>query len=192
MASDRSEKMTDALPSVADIDTKIAALQALRASLVAAHAAGALGQPTDVSSMSLSGRQALPAATGTPIDLPRGSLLGKSVPAAIRLYLSAARQKKTTREIATALKQGGVESLAGNFETTVTSALHRLKTAAEVLRFDDGWALAEFYSDSIRSRMAREAKPAKAAKAARRRARKRGAVGKNEKKPESEAKTAPG
>jgi hypothetical protein len=166
--------MAEVLPSIADIDTKIAALQALRASLVAAHAAGAIGQPSDVSTWSQSGEQAVPAAIGTPVDLPRGALLGKSVPAAIKLYLAAARQKKTTREIATALRDGGVESLATNFETTVTSALHRLRIASEVLRFDDGWALAEFYPDSFRTRMAKDAKPVKTAKAVPARARRRG------------------
>jgi hypothetical protein len=143
--------------------------------------------------MSLSGGQANPAAAGTPVNLPRGALLGKSVPAAIKLYLSAARQKKTTRDIATALKEGGVESLASNFDATVTSALHRLRIASEVLRFDDGWALAEFYPDSFKSRMAKDAKPAKAAKTAPARARRRGAVRRmSGKKPESETKTAPG
>jgi hypothetical protein len=189
MASDRSGRTVEVLPSVADIDTKIAALQALRTSLVAAHAAGALGPPSDLSATSSGGGQANPAATGTPMDLPRGALLGKSVPAAIKLYLSAVRQKKTTRDIATALKEGGVESLASNFETTVTSALHRLRMASEVLRFDDGWALAEFYPDSFRSRLARDVKAAKAAPT---RARRRGVVARqSRKKPESETKTAP-
>jgi hypothetical protein len=164
MASERSEKMVDLLPSIADIDAKIAALQALRASLVAAYGVGAIGQPSGISNMSLGGDQAIPAPAGAPTELPRGALLGKSVPAAIRFYLSVVRQKKTTREIATALKEGGVESLAGNFETTVASALHRLKIAAEVLRFDDGWALAEFYPESFRNRMAKEVKPARTAR----------------------------
>jgi hypothetical protein len=189
MASEKSGKIVDVLPSVADIDAKIAALQALRESLVAAHAAGAIGPPSDVSTLSLSGGSPNPAATGTPVNLPRGALLGKSVPAAIKLYLSAARQKKTTRDIAAALKDGGVESLASNFDTTVTSALHRLRMASEVLRFDDGWALAEFYPDSFSNRLAKEAKAAKAAPT---RARRRGAVGrKSGKKPESETKAAP-
>jgi hypothetical protein len=186
---DKPEKIADVLPSIADIDTKIAALQALRASLVAAHAAGALGQPSDVSTWSQSGDHAVPAAIGTPIDLPRGALLGKSVPAAIKLYLAAARQKKTTREIASALRDGGVESLASNFETTVTSALHRLRMASDVLRFDDGWALAEFYPDSFKHRMAREAKPSKGIKAGRTRATRQDAVRNGRKKSEADTKT---
>jgi hypothetical protein len=191
MASDRSGKIGEVLPSVADIDTKIAALQALRASLLAAHAAGAIGQPTDVSTMSVSDSQAIAHVTGTPVELPRGALLGKSVPAAIKLYLAAARQKKTTREIATALRDGGVESLASNFDTTVTSALHRLRMASDVLRFDDGWGLAEFYPDSFKNRMTKDAKPASVARPATR-AKRQGAVRrKSRRKPESDTKAIP-
>lgn len=147
--------MADADQFLAMIDAKITALQALRASYVGAISVGALGQGGDVSAL---GQAPGGPGAGAPMDLPRGAMLGKSVPAAIKLYLSAVRQKKTTREITTALKDGGVESLAANFDTTISSALFRLKESGDVLRFDDGWALAEFYPDSFKNRLAKESK----------------------------------
>ena len=88
---------------------------------------------------------------GQPIDLPEGAFLGKSVPACIKLYLSAARKKKTIKEIALALKEGGVESTSDSFENVVTGAINRLKISGEVLRFKDGWGLPEWYPAHIRS-----------------------------------------
>ena len=103
----------------------------------------------------------LPSRMGTPVELPTGALLGKSLPAAITLYLSAVKKKQTIREIATALKEGGVESTAANFEGPVNGALYRLKASGEVLRFKDGWALADFYPESLRNRIAKDTEPKK-------------------------------
>jgi hypothetical protein len=86
-----------------------------------------------------------------PVELPRGALLGKSIPGAVKLYLSAKAKKQTTKEITVALREGGVESTSDNFEGVITGALHRMKTNGEVLQFKDGWALAEFYPAHIRA-----------------------------------------
>jgi hypothetical protein len=80
-----------------------------------------------------------------PTELPRGAFLGKSLPSAIKLYLSAMKMKQTDREIAAALREGGVESTSDNFEKVVTGCLNRMKASGEVLRFKDGWGLTEFY-----------------------------------------------
>ncbi len=69
----------------------------------------------------------------------------------MELYLSAAQRKKTIKEIAAALKDGGVESTSDNFDNVVTGALFRLKTAGKVLRFKDGWGLPEWYPANIRA-----------------------------------------
>jgi hypothetical protein len=149
-----SEKF-DFAEFLAVLEAKRAALDALIGSYRAAMSIGALGQPGDVTisipagSLSLSG-----SAPTTAIDLPQGALLGLSIPAAIKLLLSAARRKLTTREITAGLKDGGVESTSKFFENTVTTALHRLKASGDVLKFNDGWALAEFYPESLRSRLA--------------------------------------
>jgi hypothetical protein len=92
-------------------------------------------------------------------DLPVGALRTKSVPDAIRLYLSAARQKQTNKEIAAGLRQGGLETTAGNFEANIAAALFRLKKAGVVLRFKDGWDLAEHYPDHIRNKLEDGSKP---------------------------------
>jgi hypothetical protein len=87
---------------------------------------------------------------GAPADLPVGIFRDKSIPEAIRIYLAAMRRKQTVRDIAVGLKQGGLVSNSKMFETTVTGSLHRMRDAGIVLRFADGWDLAESYPDHIR------------------------------------------
>jgi len=84
-------------------------------------------------------------------DLPKGALLNKSIPEAIKLYLKSVAAKRTTREITEALQTHGVESLSSNFSGIVFTALTRLKQSQEVLQFEDGWGLAEFYPAHIRA-----------------------------------------
>jgi hypothetical protein len=64
-----------------------------------------------------------PTLGGPPVELPTGAFLGKSIGAAIKLYLGAIRRKQTTKEIAVALKEGGVESTSDNFESVVLASL---------------------------------------------------------------------
>jgi hypothetical protein len=166
MAADKPEG--DSFLSL--LDAKIAALQTLRDVYIKALALGALGQPGDEAAIAGGSHQPIQlqgfiygggGTNSSPMELPTGAFLGKSIPEAIKLYLSAVKKKQTAREIATALKEGGMESTASNWETTVTGALHRLKTAGAVLRFKDGWGLAELYPESLRSRLAKDDKPRK-------------------------------
>lgn len=161
MASEKPE--TDGFLAV--LDRKIAALTALRDTYRQAMAAGALGQPGEIDFSSTigvgSGRS-----SDLPIDLPKGALLGKSLPAAVKLWLTSARRKASVRDIAVALRDGGVESTSPNFENVVSGALHRLKANNEVLRFKDGWAAAEFYPSTLRTTVAK-AKGTSASKAKR-------------------------
>lgn len=151
MAADR----IDFAEVLASLEAKRAALDALIGSYRAAIAVGALGGDIDVSGIqSASSATAGTSRSGGPIDLPQGALLGKSLPAAIQLYLSAARRKQTTHEIVAALKDGGVETTSQNFINTVYTALQRLKTAGTVLKFNDGWALSEFYPENLRAKLA--------------------------------------
>ena len=144
-----TEKL-DYVTFINDIKAKVAALQALLVSVESAAALGALGQAIDGGDLSLS-QAAASGDSGIPIDLPEGAFNGKSVPASVELYLSAAKKKKTNKEIAAALREGGVESNASNFENVVTGALFGLKKAGKVLRFKDGWGLAEWYPAHIRA-----------------------------------------
>jgi len=133
--------------NINDLDAKIAALQALRDAAKAAAALGVLGPQIE-------GLDALPIANGdslgVPTDLPEGAFNGKSVPVCIELYLSAVKKKKTNKEIAAALREGGVESNAKDFDTVVGGALFSLKQAGKVLRFKDGWGLTSWYPAHIR------------------------------------------
>jgi hypothetical protein len=149
------------------LEAKIGALQTLREGYLKAHALGALGQPGDAPvNLGLTGGfQPSASANSMPVELPTGAFLNMSIPEAIRLFLSAIKRKQTAREIAVALKDGGMESMAANWETTVTGALHRLKTAGAVLRFKDGWGLADHYPESLRARLAKDEKPRRTRKA---------------------------
>lgn len=174
-----SEKF-DFAEVLAVLEAKRAALDTLIGSFRAAMSVGALGQLTDidVTTVSSTNTNSSLGKVAGPIDLPQGALLGMSIPAAIKLYLSAARRKQTTREITTALKEQGVESTSQNFENTVTTALHRLKNAGDVLKFNDGWALAEFYPENLRNRIAAQGEQKSASKKAATKARKRTAKAK--------------
>jgi hypothetical protein len=137
-------------PLFAYVEARIAAWQAVLASLKTALSldpSGKVGEGIDLSSIAA----AQNGDVGQPIDLPDGAFLGKSVPACVKLYLSATRKKKTAKEIATALREGGVESTSGNFENIVTTALIRLRAAGEVLKFKDGWGLSEWYPANMRT-----------------------------------------
>jgi len=136
---------------IAVVEAKIKALQGLLESLKSAVAVGAFGTGEGVDLSSLATGVTVNGDLGQPVDLPDGAFFGKSIPACVKLYMSAAKKKKTIKEIATALREGGVESTSDNFESVVTGALNRLKAAGEVLRFKDGWGLAEWYPANMRA-----------------------------------------
>jgi hypothetical protein len=151
---------------IADVETKIAVLQALLTSLKSAQALGAIGQQGEViqpSPASATTSVGNPIVTiSGPMDLPAGVFLRKSLATGIELYLQTARSKKTTREIAQALKDGGVESTSGNFESVVAAKLSWLKRGGKVLKMQDGsWALAEWYPPNFRANLRPEGKPRK-------------------------------
>jgi hypothetical protein len=51
------------------------------------------------------------------------------------------------------LLRGGLASTSKNLESTVATALGRLRDEGIVLRFPDGWDLAESYPESLRNRL---------------------------------------
>lgn len=168
------------------IDARIAALQQLRESLIAAISIGALGQFGEVD---MSAVASMPPANGAvssgqssagPIDLPTGVFRDKGLADAIRMYLSIAKRKQTAKEIKTALMEGGLATTATFFDATLAGTLHRMKRGGELLQFKDGWDLAASYPENFRQRMAQNnedtpkrrrkrktGKPAKASKAER-------------------------
>jgi hypothetical protein len=142
------ENTLDPTLILATLEAKKAALEALIASWKAALAVGALGPAGDIPAAS-----AKSFGVDAVIDLPQGAFRNLSVPEAVKLYLTASKTKQTPRGIAIALKEGGLESTSENFEGVVTGSLHRLKDRGEVLRFKDGWALAEHYPEALRQRL---------------------------------------
>jgi len=154
-----AENIVDYQTLLADMETKKNILEHAITSLRAAIAAGALGRPGDLPPGTIPAGSPFSPAGGSAMDLPVGAFLNKSVPAAIKLYLSTIRKKQTTQQIAMALKEGGVESTADDFEKLVAGSLHRLKIAKEVLRFPDGWGYAEHYPEHIRKAISEETKP---------------------------------
>ncbi len=167
---------TDYAAILADMEAKKNALESAIASLRAALASGALGASgSEISGPMDSVSSSAPTSGGVPVSLPRGAFLGKTVTDAIKTYLSAVRRKQTNREIARALKDGGLES-SGKFDAYVTSGLFRLKKEGTVLRFNDGWGLAEWYPEGFRMRVS-----GKAVSNKRRKNSKRGATAKSAK-----------
>ena len=147
---------------LSDLEAKKAALEASIATLKSAMALGVLGQAAeglDLSSASASS----PIENGVPVELPHHAFLGASVPSAIKTYLQVVKKKQTIKEIATALKEHGMESTSDSFEGVVTGALNRLKVAGEVLRFKEGWGLSAWYPASFRSQV-NTTKPARKGK----------------------------
>jgi hypothetical protein len=139
---------------LADMEAKYAALGNAIASVRAAlnvGALGGLGTMGDASAgIPVSGGM------GTPVALPRGAFNGKTAKEAILILLGAMQTRKTNKEIAQALKEGGLVS-SGNFEAYITSSLFRLKEEGTLLRFDDGWGLAEWSPPALRSRVEKTA-----------------------------------
>jgi hypothetical protein len=119
-------------------------------SLRAALAAGALGRPSDVSTPGTVIANSSGGIHGG--EIPAGAFLSKSIPEAAKLYLSIVKAKKTTREIADALRKGGIETTSTNFENIVHAGLNRaMKIAGGFLRVGRAWALPEWYPAGIRS-----------------------------------------
>ena len=138
---------------LADLEAKKAALEATIASIRSALSLGTLGQSGDVPP-SLNGT--VINTYGSPItgtEVPAGAFLGKSIPDAAKLYLAIVKKKQTSREIAEALKRGGMESTSKNFFGNVHSILDRArKQNTGIVKLDRShWGLAEWYPAGLRS-----------------------------------------
>lgn len=159
MASETPE--TDSF--LAMIANKITLLQALAESYRAARDAGALGQPGEGEGLPFAAPATVPRMpSNAPVELPTGAFRGKGIRSAIKMYLEAAKRKQPFKEIATALKAGGLESTSSDFERTLNATLHQLKNSGVLIQFPEGWDLADAYPESFRQRLAnnKESKPA--------------------------------
>jgi hypothetical protein len=145
---------TDITAIIKDLMNRRAALDAAITNLLAASGAMVTGADS-IGLSNGSGGSDL-----QPTELPRGAFLNKSLPAAVKLYLSSVVKKQSIKEIATALREGGVESTSDNFEGVITGCVHRMKSNGELLQFKDGWALAERYPAHIRASLSHGGAPA--------------------------------
>jgi hypothetical protein len=155
-------------PVLARIQAKIDAWQAAAESY---RAALALEQGPDAAAFGEGGR-ARPV-----VELPVGAFRGMTITEAVKLYLQSVRRKQSVQEIADGLRAGGIESTAKDFGPTLRSILHQLKKRGELLRFKDGWDLAEAHSTALRNRLAKDTSrpksPVRKAKAGTKKAAKR-------------------
>ena len=104
-----------------------------------------------------------------PVELPVGAFLNKSLTASIKLYLAAVKKKKQTIwEIATSWQEeAALYQCDRAWKKVVSGTLYRLQKEGDVLKFKDGWSLAEHYNESLRSRLSQNQKPARKGKEAR-------------------------
>ncbi len=128
---------------IADLEAKRAALDNAITALKMVVASGALGSSEGLSYVNLTATLASPAASGG--EIPDGAFHGKTVPAAIKLYLGLKHKKQTAREISDGLKKGGIESTSKWFDKIVYATLARLKKAGEVVKVNGHWGLREWF-----------------------------------------------
>jgi hypothetical protein len=158
MAKDRTQEKPEPGGFLSGIDAKLAALQELRDSYMRAVSVGAISAG-DVDF----GAAVTPAArapSDQPIDLPTGAFLNKSIPEAIKLLCIATKRKYTPTEAAAALRDGGYESTSQDFEKTVSGTMYRMKDQGILLKFKDGFGLAELYPNHLREKLGEPPKAA--------------------------------
>lgn len=136
---------------LAEWEAKRAALDAAIASLRSGLAMGVFGPVGELPSGNGFASTLVPSVSGG--EVPAGAFLGKSIPDAAKLYLAIVKKKQTSREIADALKRGGMESTSKNFYGNVHSILDRARKAnMGIVKLDRSyWGLAEWYPAGLRS-----------------------------------------
>ena len=141
------EKM-DYAAFLADLERKRALLDNAIASLRAVVAAGESVAPAET----VPGVLGLPSLPTHNAEIPDGAFFRKGIPEAAKLYLGHIRKKQTVREIADALKAGGIESRSRKFPSIVATVLGRVrKTSGDFIKFPDGtWGLAAWYPAGFR------------------------------------------
>jgi hypothetical protein len=136
-------KMSEAInyeAVLADIDARIAKLQATREGIVD-----------------------LMALTGTvPTGGPGGKIahdafLAMSIPDATKKYLSMTRQKKDTQSIIDALEQGGLTRSA--YSTVYAVLRRREKQIGDIINIKGDWALAEWHPNLRKGKTTNDSEP---------------------------------
>lgn len=153
----------DYIAFVADLEAKRDALNASIASLRAAISMGALGKVADMppASGGMMLNTGMPSISGG--EVPAGAFHGKSIPEAAKLYLEIVKKKQTSKEIADALRKGGMESTSKSFPNMVHSVLDRARKAnTGIVKLDRShWGLTEWYPASLRASVSQEKRAGK-------------------------------
>lgn len=143
-----------------DLTGMLAKLEAMKAALEQSIAGlrnvialgGGSGQIAD-----LSITNGAPLSTGFPstggdTSVPAGAFLGKSIPEAAELYLAIVKGKRTSKDIAEAMKKGGIESKSKNFTQNVHAGLDRARKTPNsgIVKLDRShWGLKSWYPAGI-------------------------------------------
>ena len=85
-------------------------------------------------------------------DIPSDAFFNMRIPDAIFKYLSIVKGKQSVKQIADALDQGGLKSLAKDAYNNIYTTLMRMSKSPEpiVVRVGADWALTEWYPRSPR------------------------------------------
>jgi hypothetical protein len=152
MAVDNEKKTLDYGLFLADLEAKRAVLDQAIASVRAVMASGALAVNVSDSMPGMTDSVSVAFHGG---EVPAGAFNGLGIPAAAKLYLSIVKKKQTTKEIADALRQGGMETAGKNFEVIVGSALYRVSNPKnanrEIVRVKGAWGLAAWWPAGVRA-----------------------------------------
>ena len=157
MAKENKPVKPESVGFLSGIDAKLAALQELRESYMRAVSVGAIG---DIDFGTLGAAGGSVRSPDQSFDLPTGAFLNKSIPEAIKLLFIATKRKYTPAETAVAMRAGGYESTSQNFEKTVSGTMYRMKDQGILLKFKDGFGLAELYPEHLRAKLTETSKAA--------------------------------
>jgi hypothetical protein len=154
-----SERADAINAAIAELEVKKALIENALASLRNLLASGVFGTPTE-------GIMPVPMgspASNSPVagEIPDGAFHGKSMPAAIKLYLEIMNSKKTAREISDGLRRGGLESTSKFFDKIVYATLDRLRKSGDVMKIGTAWGLPSWYPALVRAGVGDTNKPAK-------------------------------
>ena len=129
---------SDSDPFLEMIEARVAALQQLRASYLAAKATGALGQVGDVlASTTSAAAPSLPAPN--PDAPPARRTRRRGVASEVERLLIETATPMKVRDIAADLRRSGFASTGGRLDGTINSSLHRLKHRGRAVRTPAGW-----------------------------------------------------
>jgi hypothetical protein len=131
----RSPADADADPFLEMIEARVAALQHLRTSYLAAKAAGAIGQ-TALQLPPIRGRAPASLEARASVESAPGR---RTISGEVARLLSEAAHPMKARAIAAAVQRTGVVTSATSLGPTIHSILHRLKHRGHATRVPAGW-----------------------------------------------------